>query len=113
MWKEWLLFFFQLVISKFEQHEKTVKDRLKKEKEEREAEEKRRKERLAKKKAEEEKERQKNEDEPKIKELTDEEARQLEEDLQKVIKISYSVFCNNCDDWAEHDMICTVGNCPL
>ncbi|KAK3726453.1 hypothetical protein RRG08_005058 [Elysia crispata] len=72
----------KLVIAKFEQHEKTVKDRLKREKEEREAEEKRRKERLAKKKAEEEKEKQKNE-EPKIKELTDEEAQKLEEDLQK------------------------------
>ncbi|CAG5123682.1 unnamed protein product [Candidula unifasciata] len=72
----------KLVIAKFEQHEKLVKEKLQKEKVEREAEEKRRQERLAKKKAEEEKEKQKLEEEPKIKELTDEEAEKLEEDLK-------------------------------
>ncbi|XP_005107140.2 nuclear migration protein nudC [Aplysia californica] len=73
----------KMVLAKYEQHEKVVKQRLEKEKEEKAAEEKRRQERLAKKKAEEEKAQQKVEQEEKIKELTEEEAEQLEKELQQ------------------------------
>ncbi|KAK0064552.1 nuclear migration protein nudC [Biomphalaria pfeifferi] len=88
----------KMVIAKFEQHEKLVAERLKKEKEEKEAEEKRRKERIAKKKAEEEKERSKAEEEPKIKELTEEEAEQLEQDLKKEKENSSANIANGTGD---------------
>ncbi|CAG5121532.1 unnamed protein product [Candidula unifasciata] len=71
----------KLVISKYKEYENLVKERLKQEKEEREAAEKRRQENLAKKKAAEEKERREVEEEPKIRELTDEEAEKLEKEL--------------------------------
>ncbi|BFZ24800.1 hypothetical protein BsWGS_27839 [Bradybaena similaris] len=90
----------KLVIAKFEQYEKLVRDKLQKEKTEREAEEKRRQERLAKKKAEEEKGRQKLEDEPKIKELTDEEADKLEQDLKN--KQSDDSVDDGADETEDH-----------
>jgi len=70
----------KMVMSKFKEHQRTVKIRMEKEKAEKEAEEKRRQERLAKKRAEEEKERQKEQSD-KIMELTDEEAAKLEKEL--------------------------------
>jgi len=74
----------KMILEKFEQYEKIVKQKEAKEKAEKVAEEKRRQERQAKKKAEEEKERQKAAgDDDKIKELTEEEAEQLEKELKK------------------------------
>jgi len=74
----------QLILEKFEQYEKVVKEKEKKEKAEKAAEEKRRQERMAKKKADEEKEKQKaaGDGNEKIKELTEEEAEQLEKELK-------------------------------